>query len=108
MWNITYYNRVVFKKIMALPKSLRAGFLFLTNKMKVVGPDLGMPYTKAMGQGLFEIRVRGQEGIARAFFCTRINKEILILHSFVKKTQETPKKELEIARKRLNEVNKNG
>lgn len=108
MWNITYYNRTVFNDIMRLPKTLRAGFLFLANKMKETGSNLGMPYTKAMGQGLFEMRVKGQEGIARIFYCTQINQEIVILHSFIKKTQKTPQKDLEIARKRLKEVMKNG
>jgi phage-related protein len=108
MWNITYYSRAVFDNVMMLPKTLRAGFLFLTNKMKDIGPNLGMPYTKAMGQGLFEIRVKGQEGIARIFYCTQVEQEIVILHSLIKKTQKTPNKDLEIARRRLKEVLRNG
>ena len=45
-----------------------------------------------MGEGLFEIRARGVEGIGRAFFCTLVGRRIVILHSFIKKTQKTPKK----------------
>lgn len=71
------------------------------------GPDLGMPYTKPMGKGLFEIRAKGQAGIARGFFCTISKNTIIILHVFVKKTEATPKKELEIARKRMKEVDDN-
>ncbi|HEX4044660.1 MAG TPA: type II toxin-antitoxin system RelE/ParE family toxin [Gammaproteobacteria bacterium] len=108
MWKITYYNKKVFGEIMALPKTLRAGFVFLTGRMKESGPNLGMPYTRAMGKGLFEIRIKGQEGIARVFYCTQINHELVMLHSFVKKTQKTPQKELEIAKKRMTEVIKNG
>ncbi len=66
-----------------------------------------MPYTRAMGQGLFEVRIKATEGIARAFYCVRIQDEIVILHSFIKKTRATPKKELDIARKRLKEVKQN-
>lgn len=66
-----------------------------------------MPYTEAMGEGLFEIRARGVEGIGRAFFCTLVGRRIVILHSFIKKTQKTPKKELEIARQRMIEVKSN-
>ncbi len=68
------------------------------------GPNLGLPYTKPFGDGLFEIRAKGVEGIGRAFFCSLVSRKILILHGFVKKTQQTPNKELKIARKRLKEV----
>lgn len=48
--------------------------------------------------------VRGEEAIGRAFFCTQVGRRIVILHSFIKKTQQTPANELKIARKRLKEV----
>jgi phage-related protein len=57
-----------------------------------------------MGQGMFELRCKGVEGIGRAFYCTMVGREILILHSFIKKTQETPDSEMKIARKRLKDV----
>lgn len=67
-----------------------------------------MPYTESFGEGLFEIRAKGQEGIGRAFFCTLIEQKIVILHAFKKKSQKTPKKEIELARKRMKEVKENG
>ena len=63
-----------------------------------------MPHTKSLGEGLFEIRAKADEGIGRAFFCTLIGRRIVILHGFVKKTEKTPKRELAIARDRLKEV----
>ena len=69
------------------------------------GPNLGLPYTKAFGDGLFEIRARGKEGIGRAFFCTMVGKRVVILHGFIKKTQATPPDEIKIARKRMKEMN---
>jgi len=57
-----------------------------------------------MGQGLIELRCRGQEGIGRVFYCTAVGRNIIILHSFIKKTQETPEKELQLARKRQKDV----
>jgi phage-related protein len=57
-----------------------------------------------MGNGLFEIRAKSQEGIGRSLFCMLKGKEIIILNSFVKKTQKTPKKELELAKKRMKEI----
>lgn len=75
--------------------------------MEVFGPNLGMPFTRSMGKGLFEIRARGKEGIGRIFFCTVVDQRIIILHAFIKKSQKTPKKELEIARRRMNDVKAN-
>ncbi len=69
-----------------------------------LGPNLGKPHTASMGGGLFEIRAKGKEGIGRSFFAIVVNNEIVILHSFIKKSQKTPKKELEKARKRLKEI----
>jgi phage-related protein len=57
-----------------------------------------------MGEGLFELRLQAAEGIARVFYCTMVGKKIVILHQFIKKTDKTPSKELEIARRRLKEV----
>ena len=68
------------------------------------GPNLGMPYTRALGEELFEIRARGKEGIARIFYCTAVRGRITILHGFVKKTDKTPRRELATARRRLREV----
>jgi phage-related protein len=59
-----------------------------------------------MGGGLFELRPKGKEGIARVFYCTQVGKRIIVLHSFIKKAKETPKRELEMARKRQREVGK--
>ncbi|WP_341774715.1 type II toxin-antitoxin system RelE/ParE family toxin [Burkholderia cepacia] len=61
-----------------------------------------------MGEGLFELRPRGREGIGRVFHCIRVGYELVVLHSFVKKTQETPNDELQIARRRMKEVRNNG
>ena len=70
----------------------------------VSGPNLGLPYTRSFGDGLFEIRAQGKEGIGRAFFCTLLGRRIVILHGFIKKSRQTPQKELKIARKRLKQV----
>lgn len=61
-----------------------------------------------MGQGLFKIRARGKEGIGRAFFCTVVERKIVILHAYIKKSQKTPERELAVARKRLADVQRQG
>lgn len=100
-WEIEYYTDEVQETIDAWPVGIRAYYARLTERMRRYGPNLGMPFTRSMGQGLFEIRARGQEGIGRAFFCTVVDRRIIVLHAFIKKSQKTPAKELAIARKRL-------
>ena len=72
--------------------------------MTAVGANLGPPHTASFGDGLFELRLKGADGIARVFFCTLIGRRIMMLHSFIKKSQKTPLRELEVARKRMKEV----
>lgn len=103
-YSITYYSEVVQEEILALPDTLAARYVVLTRRMVALGPNLGEPHTKAFGNGLFELRLKGAEGIARVFFCTIVGRRIVMLHSFVKKTNKTPLRELEVAGSRLKEI----
>jgi phage-related protein len=67
------------------------------------GPHLGLPHTDSFGGGLFELRLKGIEGIARVFFCTLVKQEIVMLHSFIKKLQKSPDRELKLARMGMKE-----
>ena len=104
-WTITYYSESFQNEILDLPAGFLARFLRYADRMELYGPDLGMPHTRAMGEGLFELRLKAAEGIARVFYCTMIGKRIVMLHQFIKKTDKTPPKELAIARRRLKEIN---
>lgn len=103
-YTIDFYSENVQADIMGLPETLAARFLNLADRMKIVGANLGEPHTKAFGNGLFELRIKSSEGIARVFYCTLVNRRIMMLHSFVKKTQKTPPRELRIAENRLKEI----
>ncbi len=103
-FEIRYYSESVQVQILELPDTLAARYIVLTRRMLAIGPNLGEPHTKAMGGGLFELRLKGAEGIARVFYCMLIGKRIVMLHSFVKKSQRTPKQELEVAQSRLKEI----
>lgn len=105
-WQITFYNALQ-EEILALPAGIVARFLRYAERMEVYGPDLGMPHTRAMGKGLFELRLKAAEGIARVFYCTCVGHEIVMLHQFIKKSDRTPPKELELARKRMKEIKEN-
>ena len=58
----------------------------------------------AFGEGLFELRLKGAEGIARVFFCTLVGQRIVMLHSFIKKSDKTPPRERRMAESRMKEV----
>lgn len=104
VYSIAYYSREVQEDILNLPVTLQARYIALTDRMIEYGPNLGLPHTDAFGGGLFELRLKGAEGIARVFFCTMVEQEIVMLHSFIKKTQKTPEKELKLAKKRIKEL----
>ena len=106
-WQIIYFNDRVQKDVLSLPSGILADYLRLTEAMALYGADLRMPHSRALGAGLFELRPKGPEGIGRVFYCTQVGRVIVILHSFIKKTQETPDADMRMARKRLKEV-KNG
>ena len=103
-YQIEYYSEEVEEQIFALPDTLAARYVVLTRRMTAVGANLGPPHTDSFGDGWFELRRKGSEGIARVFFCAFVGRRIMMLHSFVKKTQKTPPKEIEVARKRMKEL----
>lgn len=103
-WRIAFYSASLEREILELPAGFVARFLRYAERMEVYGPVPGMPHTRAMGQGLFELRLKAAEGIARVFYCTLVGRSIVMLHQFVKKSGQTPAKELAIARKRMKEI----
>jgi phage-related protein len=102
-WEIKYHNEKLQQEVLALPAGILARYFHCTDLMLEFGPDLGMPHTRAMSAGLFELRLKSREGIGRVFYCTLVERQIVMLHQFVKKTDKTPLKELTVARKRMKE-----
>jgi phage-related protein len=103
-WRVTFYSAALQRELLQLPAGFVARFLRYAERMELYGPDLGMPHTRAMGSGLFELRLKAAEGIARVFYCALVGRRIVMLHQFIKKSEKTPRRELEIARKRMKEV----
>lgn len=103
-YRIEYYSATVQEAILNLPDTIAARYVVLTRRMIAVGPNLGEPHTKAFGDGLFELRLKGAEGIARVFYCTLVGRRIIMLHGFVKKSTKTPPHELKTAETRMKEI----
>ncbi|MCK5521126.1 MAG: type II toxin-antitoxin system RelE/ParE family toxin [Candidatus Marinimicrobia bacterium] len=106
-WSIEYYNSNVEESVLNLPNGLLARYLRLTDLMLEFGANLGIPHTKAIQDGLFELRIKSKEGIARVFYCTVVSKRIIMLHIYIKKSQKIPKKELKLAQSRKKKVREN-
>jgi phage-related protein len=103
-YSIDYFHSRIKAEIESWPGGILADYARMVELLMEFGPNLRMPHSRAMGGGLFELRPRSREGAGRAFYCFVVGQRVVILHAFIKKTQETPEQELKIARKRMKEV----
>jgi phage-related protein len=105
MWTVETHNAAVDAEIAALPKDLRARLVRVANLIEAMGLEhLPHDTVKHLEGKLWEIRVKGRCGIARAIYVTATGRRVVIVRVFVKKTQKTPNKELELARARAKEI----
>lgn len=91
-------------EIESWPVDIVADYARLVELLIEHGPNLRLPHSRAFGNGLFELRPKGRAGIGRAFYCFLIGKRVIVLHAFIKKTAQTPDRELKLARRRLKKI----
>ena len=103
-YTVDYFSQRVLDEVESWPVGILADYARLVELVIEFGPDVRMPHSRTMGGGLFELRPRGREGIGRALYCFVVGQRVIVLHAFVKKTQVTPQRDLEIARRRMKEV----
>jgi phage-related protein len=101
---IEYFHPRVLAEIESWPADILADYARIAELLMEHGPHLRLPHSRAFGDGLFELRPRGKAGIGRAFYCFLSGRRALVLHAFVKKSQQTPDRELKLARKRMKGV----
>lgn len=107
-WTVEFLNKTVEAEFRDLPVDLQASILHITFLIEENGlENIGMPYVRHLQGKLWEIRGRGKDGIARSIYVTAMEKKVIIVRSFVKKTQKAPSEEIKIALKRAKEI-KNG
>jgi len=105
-WQVFVASETVEAEIKALPADMQARYLRLVDTLEKYGPHrLGMPHIRPLEGKLWELRIRGRDGIARAIYATITGRRIAILHAFVKKTWKTPRRAIETAKRRLQELN---
>jgi phage-related protein len=100
-FEITYFHERVLAEIESWPVDVLADYARLIELLAEHGPSLRLPHSRAFGDGLFELRPRGRSGIGRTFYCFMVGKRIVVLHAFIKKTQQTPDRDLKLAKQRL-------
>ena len=103
-FEVEYFHERVRAEVESWPVDVLADYARLIELLAEHGPSLRLPHSRAFGEGLFELRPRGRSGIGRAFYCFMLAKRIVVLHAFIKKSQQTPERELKLARKRLKEL----
>ena len=103
-FEINYFHARVLAEIESWPVDVVADYARLVELLIEHGPSLRLPHSRAFGDGLFELRPKGRSGIGRAVYCYMVGKQVIVLHAFIKKSQQTPDNELKLARKRLKEV----
>jgi phage-related protein len=88
-----------------LPDDMQASFLRIAELLEAYGPfEVGRPHVAPLGQGLWEMRIRGRRGIARALFEIRTGRLLAVGRVFAKKTQKVPAREIRLAVRRLKEM----
>jgi phage-related protein len=103
-FEIEYFHRRILATIESWPVDVLADYARLTELLAEHGPSLRLPHSRAFGGGLFELRPRGRSGIGRVIYCYLSGRRVVVVHAFIKKTQQTPERELKLARKRQKEI----
>lgn len=104
-WIVEVLDRQVQAEIEALPADIRARYQRIVDLIQAEGlQKVREPYVKHLEGKLWEMRMSGRDGIARAIYVTAIGRRVVVVHAFPKKTEKTPPRALEIARQRAKEV----
>jgi phage-related protein len=104
-WVVEFLNDEVMEALDDLPMDLRASFQRIVELIQSHGLErVREPYVKHLEGPLWEMRMKGRSGVARAVYVTAVGKRIVVVHVFEKKTQKTPRREIVTALKRAKEV----
>jgi phage-related protein len=104
-WTTLFLDERVEAEMQAQPADIRARFDRIREIIGEHGPArLPATYTKHIEAALWELRMQGKDGIARAFYVTASGRRVVVVRVFTKKTQKTPAREIQLALKRAKEV----
>jgi len=104
-WAVCFLNEEIKEALDALPLDIRASFQRIVELIQDHGLErVREPYLKHLEGPLWEMRLKGRSGIARAIYVTATGMRIVVVHLFAKKTQKTPRHEITQALKKAREV----
>lgn len=104
-WSVGFLDEETKEALDALPPDIRASFQRIVELIQAHGLErIREPYLKHLEGPLWEMRLKGRSGIARAIYVTATGMRIVVVHVFAKKTQKTPRKEIMQALKKAKEV----
>ena len=104
-WTVETLNATVDQEIAALPADMRARFDRISQLIATFGlENVGLPHVRPIEGPLWEMRMKGKDGISRALYVTAKQKRVVIVRVFVKKTEKTPRREIELALARAKEI----
>lgn len=104
-WSFVFLNAAVEAELDALAEDVRASFERIVQLVQTVGLErVHEPYIRHIEGRIWEMRLRGRDGIARALYVTAVGRRVVILRVFAKKTQKTPRREVALAQQRAKEV----
>ena len=104
-WTVGFVNAQAQQELDALPEDMRARFARIALMIRDNGlPAMREPYVRHLSGKLWEMRLKGRDGIARSIYVTASGKRVIVLRTFVKKTEKTPAHEIGMAFLRMKEV----
>ena len=104
-WTVETLSDVVDAELEALPADMRVRFSYISRLIEEFSLDrVREPHVKHLQGPLWEMHMKGKDGISRAIYVTATGQRVVVVRVFVKKTQKTPKREIDLALKRAKEV----
>lgn len=104
-WIVETLDAVVDAELAALPEDMQTRFTYISRLIEEFGlENVRGPHVKHLEGPLWEMRLKGRDGISRAIYVTASERRVVVVRAFIKKTQTTPRKELELAMKRAKGV----
>ena len=104
-WIVETLNALVDQELESLPADMRGRFYYISQLIEEFGLErVREPHVGHLRGSLWEMRMKGKDGISRAIYVTALGKRVVVVRVFIKKTQQTPTSEIELALKRAKEI----
>jgi phage-related protein len=104
-WTVETLDEKVDAEIEALPEDMRARLVRIAQLIEEIGLErVGKPHVRHIEGRLWEMRLKGRSGISRALYVTAVGRRVVIVRVFIKKTEKTPRREIDLALSRAKSI----